>query len=213
MTTNAAFGIACGAIISAVLIISGETAVLGSQSPGPATADVSTQRALIQQYCVTCHNQNVRSGGLALDRLDLSHIEKDAETWEKVVRKLRAGMMPPVNMPRPDPATYTALITWLENELDRNDALHAPPPGLHRLNRTEYANAIRDLLDMEIDPASYLPPDDSSHGFDNMAGTLTLSSTLVEAYVSAASKISRLAIGEATTPRLVIYRAPEDDSQ
>src|SRR6185436_13688694 len=111
---------------------------------------------------------------------------------------------PPANMRRPDPPAYKGLIAWLENELDRNAGLHAPAPGLHRLNRTEYANAIRDLLDLGIDPATYLPSDDSSNGFDNMAGTLTLSPTLVEAYVSCAEKISLLAVGEARSPQLVI---------
>ena len=200
------------AIMSAVLVASGQTAERQPQSPGSALS-ASTQQAIIQQYCAACHNQKVKSGGLALDQLDIAQVAANAESWEKVVRKLRAGMMPPVNVRRPDPANTKALIAWLENELDRNAVFHAPAPGLHRLNRTEYANAIRDLLDLAIDPSTYLPSDDSSHGFDNMAGTLTLSSTLVEAYVSSAEKISRLAVGEATTPQLVIYRVPEDDSQ
>src|SRR5438128_3580616 len=105
------------------------------------------------------------------------------------------------------------MISLLENELDRTSTVHTPPPGLHRLNRTEYANVIHDLLDLDIDPGQYLPSDDSTHGFDNMAGTLGISSTLVEAYVSAAGKISRLAVGEPATPALVVYRTPEDTSQ
>src|SRR5438045_472412 len=113
----------------------------------------------------------------------------------------------------PDKATYDGFITWLESELDKNASAYAPPPGLHRLNRTEYANVIRDVLDLDVDAASYLPSDDSTHGFDNMAGALGISSTLVEAYVSAAGKISRLAVGEAATPGLVVYRTPEDTSQ
>src|SRR5213594_1561093 len=114
---------------------------------------------------------------------------------------------------RPDRETYKGLIAWLENELDRNAVTYTPPPGLHRLNRTEYANVLQDLLDLNIDPAKYLPSDDSTHGFDNIAGALGVSSTLVEAYVSAAQKISRLAIGEAATPSLTVYRTPEDTSQ
>src|SRR5206468_4269398 len=98
------------------------------------------------------------------------------QTWEKVVRKLRAGMMPPAGNPRPDRPTTAALVSWLENELDKSAVPYMPPPGLHRLNRTEYANVIRDLLDMEIDPGKYLPVDDSTHGFDNIAGALGLSS-------------------------------------
>src|SRR5215475_11585038 len=147
------------------------------------------------------------------DTLDIAHVEKNAETWELIVRKLRAGMMPPVNMKRPDPATYKGFIAWLENELDRTGVQFAPPPGLHRLNRTEYANVIKDMLDLDIDPAAYLPSDDSTKGFDNIAGALGISSTLVEAYVSAAQKISRLAVGEPTTPSLKVYRTLEDTSQ
>jgi len=147
------------------------------------------------------------------DRLDIADVSRDAETWERVVRKLRAGMMPPTGIRRPDRETYKGLIAWLENELDRNAVTYTPPPGLHRLNRTEYANVLEDLLDLNIDPAKYLPSDDSTHGFDNIAGALGVSSTLVEAYVSAAQKISRLAIGEAATPSLTVYRTPEDTSQ
>src|SRR5438477_6230810 len=105
------------------------------------------------------------------------------------------------------------MITWLENGADRTAVPYTPSPGLHRFNRTEYANAIHDLLDLDIDPGKYLPGDDSTHGFDNMAGTLGISSTLVEAYVSAAGKISRLAIGEPATATLKVYRTPEDTSQ
>jgi hypothetical protein len=150
---------------------------------------------------------------LALDAVDLNDVHKHAETLELVVRKLRAGMMPPAGVRRPEPAVYKAMTSWLENELDRTATPYTPPPGLHRFNRTEYANAIADLLDLDIDPAKFLPSDDSTRGFDNMAGTLGISSTLVEAYVSAAGKISRLAIGEATAPTLVVYRTPEDSSQ
>src|SRR5437667_3681406 len=147
------------------------------------------------------------------DRWNMANVSRDAETWERVVRKLRAGMMPPSGIRRPDRETYKGLIAWLENELDRNAGTYTPPPGLHRLNRTEYANVLKDLLDLDIDPAKYLPSDDSTHGFDNIAGALVVSSTLVEAYVSAAQKISRLAIGEAATPSLTVYRTPEDTSQ
>ncbi len=168
---------------------------------------------VLQQYCITCHSQAVASGGLVLEGVDASRIDEDRESWEKVVRRLRTGMMPPSGLPRPEGDVYRGMIAWLEDALDRAPPPHLPAPGLHRLNRTEYANAIRDLLGLDIDPAQYLPSDDSSFGFDNMAGTLGLSSTLVEAYVSAAEKISRLAVGEAATPRLTIYRVREDTSQ
>jgi hypothetical protein len=191
-------------------------AVLAAQ---PAPPPVSPQRALLNQYCVGCHNQRAKTAGqeaarkLTLDDLDVAKVSEHAEAWEMVVRKMRAGMMPPASARRPDKATYNGFITWLETELDRGAQPYMPPPGLHRLNRTEYANVVRDLLDLEIDPAQYLPSDDSTHGFDNIAGALGISSTLVEAYVSAAAKISRLAIGEPAQPTLVIYRTPEDTSQ
>jgi hypothetical protein len=205
--------------------MSGQAAIAGSdlvfQHSGPNVeiqdltpgSSGAAQRALLNQYCVTCHNERVKTANLMLDALDVARIGDNAAVWEKVVRKLRAGMMPPAGSRRPDRATYQSLISWLENELDRNATVHAPPPGLHRLNRTEYANVLRDLLDLEIDPAKYLPSDDSTHGFDNIAGALGISSTLVEAYVSAASKISRLALGFPEPPTLMVYRAPADTTQ
>ncbi len=176
---------------------------------------LSSQRAVLDQYCVTCHNQKLKTGGLMLDKLDLAAIAENAETWEKVVRKLRAGMMPPQGLPRPTPAAYEALTVALETELDRAAAgkPHLPLPGVHRANRTEYANAIRDLLALDIDPAAYLPADDSSYGFDNVASGLGVSPALVEGYVSAAGKISRLALGHDTAPTRKIYHVREDYSQ
>src|SRR5215468_6040974 len=114
-----------------------------SPAPGKTAAapDVAAQRALIDQYCVTCHNAKLKTANLLLDQLDLAHLSANAEVGEKVVRKLRAGMMPPINMKRPDPATMESLIKWMEAELDRGAVQHLPAPGLHRLNRTEYANA------------------------------------------------------------------------
>src|SRR5437867_2494782 len=209
----------CIAIMSLVFVVYGQTA--GQQTPpAPATADsTGAQKAIVSQYCMTCHSDKARAAGLDSARrinfgaLDNAHVEKNAETWEVIARKLRAGMMPPAGMKRPDPATYKGFITWLETELDRTALAYAPPPGLHRLNRTEYANVIKDLLDLDVDPGKYLPTDDSTSGFDNIAGALGVSSTLVEAYVSAAQKISRLAIGEPATPSLTVYRTPEDTSQ
>ena len=178
----------------------------------PATR---TPRQVLDQYCVSCHNQKLKTDGLALDTLDVAQIGRDSQTWEKVVRKLRAGMMPPQGMPRPDATTYQALTVALENDLDRA-ALAKPKlaaPAAHRMNRTEYANAIRDLLGLEIDPANYLPADDSSYGFDNVSSGLQVSPTLVEGYVNAASKISRLALGHETGSSRKIYHAREDTSQ
>ena len=185
----------------------------------PSTISADEQRAFLKTWCVGCHNQAAAKAGvdssrkLQMDALDPANVDKDREKWELLVRKVRAGQMPPSGSKRPEPAVFDAHITALENELDRTAAVFAPPPGLHRLNRTEYANAIRDLLDLEIDAAKYLPSDDSTAGFDNIAGALGVSSTLVEAYVNAAQKISRLALGYPEEAGLVVYRTKEDTSQ
>ena len=182
--------------------------MLSGQTPAPADLHEALSR-----YCFACHNNKSRAGGLALDSLDPARMADRAETWEKVVRKLRAGMMPPVGLPRPDAAAYEGLIRAMETELDRTANVRLPAPGLHRLNRAEYSNVIRDVLGLEVDASKFLPSDDSTHGFDNQAGTLTGSPALVEAYRSAAGKISRMAIGDVTAPVQAVYRVPEDTSQ
>ena len=178
-----------------------EVAARSRTPPGeqPASAPVS-QRALLDRYCVTCHNERLRTGGLALDALDVSRVGDAPAIWEQVVLKLRGGMMPPAGRPRPDRQTYDGLRAWLEAELDRTAASRIEPGRVptHRLNRAEYANAVRDLLALEIDAAALLPADDTGHGFDNLAGTLALSPVLMERYLSAARRISRLAVGDAT---------------
>ncbi len=208
--------VVCVMFMSAALISgqSGRTAPEPARqtAPPPAPA-VATQRALIDQYCVGCHSARQKTANLLLDELDLARLGAHAELGERVVRKLRAGMMPPTGMRRPATAELESLIRWMENELDRNAAPHLPPPGLHRLNRTEYANTIRDLIGLEVDATKFLPPDDSTHGFDNQAGTLTMSPALMEAYLSAAGKISRLAIGNATAPTQAVYDVPGDTAQ
>ncbi|MEE8350107.1 MAG: DUF1592 domain-containing protein [Acidobacteriota bacterium] len=165
------------------------------QSLDPVPSHSSTQRDVLDRYCVICHNEQARTAGLTLDSMNLELINEGAAVWEKVLRKLRARAMPPAGMPRPDEAAYDSLITYLEQELDG-----APPnpgrPVLHRLNRSEYTNAIRDLLALEIDGASLLPGDDSGYGFDNIGDVLSFSPMLMERYMSAARKISRLAIGD-----------------
>jgi mono/diheme cytochrome c family protein len=193
------------------------TAASSAQGPvaSPA-ADLPPPRALLDTYCVTCHNERARVGGLELDKMDPARIPDDAETWEKVVRKLRGGMMPPQGMPRPDQATLEAFTSWLETSLDR-EALARPNPGrasLHRLNRTEYANAIRDLLGLEIDVTSLLPADDESYGFDNIADVLKVSPSLLEQYLAASHKVSSLAVGDPGTPPVSnVYRVPPDLAQ
>ena len=153
--------------------------------------------AVIDRYCITCHNDTLRTGGVVLAGLDLSDVSADAETWERVVRKLRTREMPPAGQSRPDDSTYDALTRQITTALDRA-ADAAPDPGrgpLHRLNRTEYANVIQDLLALEIDVSKLLPPDDSSYGFDNVADVLRISPLLMEQYLSAGRKISRAAVG------------------
>jgi cytochrome c5 len=176
----------------------------------------AAQRALLDQYCITCHNQQVKTAGLVLDRADLNDIPGGAATWEKVVMKLRAGMMPPLGRPRPDQPSIDAMISLLENGLDKAATAH-PEPGrasIHRLNRTEYGNAIRDLLNLEVDVRELLPPDDESNGFDNIADVLKVSPSLLEQYLVAARKISAIAVGDPTyIPVTTIYRAPPDRSQ
>ena len=173
-------------------------------------------RALLEAYCVTCHNATLRSGDLDLDALDLDRVGDDAETWERVVRKLRTGMMPPGGARRPDRAALDAFAAGLEDALDGAASLRPNPgaPVLHRLNRAEYANAVRDLLDLPVDAAVLLPADDSSNGFDNVAAALNVSPALMQAYVAAAGKISRLAVGDATiSPARTTYRPARGLSQ
>ena len=179
-------------------------------STSPATA--AAQRALLDSYCVPCHNERTKSGGLMLDKADLSQVHTNPELWEKVVLKLRVGLMPPIGRPRPDKATYDGLATWLEQSLDRQLTSRTPNPGrpaVHRLNRTEYSNAIRDLLALDIDAKPLLPPDDSGYGFDNIADVLSVSPALFERYLSAAQQISRIAVGDPNMrPTFNTYRLP-----
>jgi hypothetical protein len=173
---------------------------------------VAEHSSVVSGFCLDCHNDVEQVGDLSLERLDMNAVAADPETWEKVVRKLRGGMMPPADGPRPDPSAYLALTEFLEAELDSTYQPLLPAPGLHRLNRAEYANAVRDLLGLSLD-VSFLPADDSSRGFDNQAGTLGLSPALLEAYLAAAGKISRIAVGDVTTPTQTMYRVAEDTTQ
>ena len=160
---------------------------------------LQSQRQFLDRYCVTCHNDRLKTGGLSLDQANLSTPGAQSELWEKVARKLHTGVMPPNNVAQPSPADRLAMITWLERSLDAAAADH-PNPGrtetLRRLNRTEYQNAIRDLLALDVDAAALLPADESGHGFDNV-NVGDLSPTLLDRYISAANKISRLAVGGA----------------
>jgi len=236
-----AWGVGCVAIVSAVL---GRAPAAGPQGHAPRTVASSTvkrlsvtgaasaapfdavqgaatdsraakQRALLDQYCVTCHNDRAKTANLSLAQLDLATVGDHPELWEKVVRKLRAGVMPPPDVKRPPLAEYEALRDFLEAEIDRKAAAHVNPGSvvLHRLNRTEYANVVRDLLDLEVDATTLLPSDDSARGFDNIAGSLTLSPTLLEAYTTAAARVARMAVGYWRSPTESTYLAPGDTSQ
>jgi hypothetical protein len=184
-------------------------------APPVASASASLDPALTQQYCQTCHNNRLKTGGLSLEGMSPAEAGAHSDVWEKVVLKLRGGMMPPQGMPRPDQPTLERFTVSLEQTLNRA-ALAAPDPGhkpVHRLNRTEYGNAIRDLLDLDVDVADLLPADDESHGFDNIAGVLRVSPSLLEQYLAAARQIASLAVGSDTDVVRLAYRIPPDDSQ
>jgi mono/diheme cytochrome c family protein len=185
----------------------------------PRNLQRTSRQALFTRYCLSCHSQAMKQRGavpIALDSLELTNISRDAETWEKVVRKVRTGMMPPPGMPRPDRATHDGFAAWIEGELDRAAAVH-PNPGrtepFHRLNRAEYRNVIRDLLHLEVDVEALLPSDDASYGFDNIAGVLKMSPTLMDRYLAAAQKIARLALGTPPPQPNVDYFRIADDLQ
>ena len=168
------------------------------EAESAAETGAAEARALLNRYCVACHNRRTLTAGLALDTLDVSQVETNAATWEHVIRRLRANAMPPAGRPRPAAATTHGFIEWLEAELDRA-GLESPDPGrpaVHRLNRAEYANAIRDIFGLEIDVNALLPADDEQEGFDNIAEVLSVSPTLIERYLAAARRISQLVVGD-----------------
>jgi hypothetical protein len=174
------------------------------------------QQALLNQYCVTCHNQRAKTAGIMFDTMDLTNVSKNAEIWEKAVRKLRGGMMPPPGARQPDRADVAAFVSWLENALDQAAASN-PNPGrvaLHRLNRAEYANAIEDLLGLRIDAAALLPKDDQANGFDNVANVLKVSPSFLDQYISAARAVTNQAIGNPQPkPLSIVLRAPRGSDQ
>ena len=183
-------------------------------APSVAGTPPTSTRAVLDKYCVTCHNERLKTAGLLLDKLDADHVANAAESWEKVARKLRTHEMPPPGMPRPDAATYSAIVAQLENTLDVAAAAN-PNPGrvsVHRLNRAEYTNAIRDLLGLELDGKALLPAEDpNQESFDNIASVLTVSPALLEGYLSASRTLSRLAVGDDAIPAAVkTYRLPNN---
>src|SRR5688572_30331525 len=188
------------------------------ERPAAAVSPVSApDQAVFTRYCLTCHTDALRRRGTvpaAFEALDVTRVGRDAKTWESIVRKMRSGLMPPAGMPRPDAATHDVFVRRIEDALDAAAAAR-PNPGrtepLHRLNRTEYRNAVRDLLGLDVNVASLLPPDDVSYGFDNVAGVLKMSPTLLERYLAAAQKVSRLAIGTPPPAPVTEYFRLSDD--
>jgi mono/diheme cytochrome c family protein len=178
-----------------ILFLAG--AAYGFQAPA------TPARELVTKYCVSCHNQKLKTANLVLDGADAEHVFNSAETWEKVIVKLRSRSMPPPGIRRPDNATYDAVADWLETELDHAAASHVNPgrtASLHRLNRTEYANAVRDLIAVDVDAQAMLPPDEQAYGFDTNAEALAMQPALLDRYVAAAANIARRAVGDAKMP-------------
>ncbi|MDP6582433.1 MAG: DUF1595 domain-containing protein, partial [Vicinamibacterales bacterium] len=202
------------ALTSLVVLLCGQGDV-SAQAPS-ATPPAASSRALLDQYCVTCHSDRLETAGLSLEQLDTADVHEGAEVWEKVIRKLRTGSMPPSTRPQPPADERGSLVTWLETALDQA-AQANPNPGrtetLRRLNRTEYENAIRDLLALDIDAKALLPADEAGYGFDNV-NVGNLSPALLDRYISAAQKISRLAIGSTLTSlQSDVIRVPADTTQ
>ncbi len=218
------FGVAAVVAMATLAVAGTPASAAGPQAvpSGAATApvDLVAHAELMQRYCVTCHNERMAHRGtvpVELESVDLGNVPARADVWEKVIRKLRTGSMPPAGRPRPDDAATDSLATYLETQIDRYSAA-SPNPGrtepLHRLNRTEYQNAIRDLLALNIDAATLVPADDQSYGFDNIAGVLKVSPTLLERYMSAARAVSRLAVGASPmAPTGETFRIVSDMSQ
>ncbi len=173
---------------------------VGSRALITEPQNATSPSEFIGEHCIACHNEALLTAGLTLQDIDVTDVAADTDVWEKVLFKLGTGQMPPMGMPRPDPASTGAIVSWLETSLDRAAEANPDPGrvGVHRLNQTEYTNAIRDLLALEINGKSLLLPDEADSGFDNVAASLTMSPAHLERYMSAARKISRLAVGDPT---------------
>ena len=190
-------GLAAAAVLAGLAALGGTAA--GQPARDEAAGPAGYYGAILERYCVACHNERLRTANLVLERADLGQVGQAAPLWEKVLQKLQARDMPPAGRPRPDDAAYDAFAGWLAARLDAAASARVNPgrsAPVHRLNRAEYANAVRDLLAVEIDGRALLPADDASYGFDNIGDVLTMSQPLLERYLSAAQRISRLAVGD-----------------
>ncbi len=200
----------CGAAMALLVC----PAASHAQEAAAPAHEPSSGRAFVARHCAGCHNDRLKTGGLSLQGLDPDDVSARADVWEKVLRKVRSGEMPPaIVRARPDPAAADSFVSSLEGALDAEAAAHPNPgtPGIHRLNRAEYSNAIRDLLHVDIDPGAWLPVDDSGYGFDNIAAVLSTSPALLERYMLAARRVSRLAVGDpAQKPYEELYDAVRD---
>ena len=200
-------------LVTGILTISLAGAALAGTA-GIAPAPAAETAAVLNQYCASCHNERLMTANLAIDRLNPERVQQNPAEWEKVVRKLRTGTMPPPGSPRPTPEVYDATATWLEAELDRTAQPNPGRPALRRLNRAEYGNAIRDLLDLHVEVESLLLPDDAAFGFDNIGELLDVSPSLLERYLTAADRVSAMAVGDAATlAGSQTYSARGDQSQ
>jgi mono/diheme cytochrome c family protein len=192
-------------VLVAATLAAAQTAP-GPPKPGASSVSTGTpagHKGVLDKYCVSCHNARLKTANLVLEGIDVTNVPVGAPVWEKVVQKMRTAQMPPAGRPRPEKDAYASMVAWLEGELDR-DAAARPNPGrtesLHRLNREEYMRAVRDLLNLDVDVTSLLPADDMSYGFDNMAGVLKITPSLLERYLAAARQISRVAVGNPKLP-------------
>lgn len=177
-------------------VLAGVACLWPSLAGAAPPVDAAVMRATVDRYCVTCHSERLKTGGLVLQGIDVERLPANGEIWEKVIKKLRSGAMPPATAPKPDGTVLFDIARQLESDMDAH-AVQSPDPGrpvVHRLNRAEYTNAVRDLLGVEIDRKALLPADDASYGFDNVADVLSVTSGLLERYLLVAKKVSRIAM-------------------
>jgi mono/diheme cytochrome c family protein len=202
-------------IQAAVIALSAAAALSAQSAPALPSASTASVQAMADQYCLACHNDELKTGSVSLTGVQTTQVGAHADLWEKVLRKVRTGEMPPLGMPRPEAAEAQAVVTWLEKELDQAAAAHPDPgtPSIHRLNRVEYSNAVRDLLALDLDHSASLPADNSGYGFDNIGDVLTVSPLHMEKYMAAARRVSRLAVGTVKASAAIEKYAPDPTNE